>query len=91
MTDNVILPLDESLGNSSQMSRVDLIAFDQPAASITDDSSAFTVIWDTMEGSGYDLRGWSHAKVEDLIKNLEASDGIRVNVIPAHEPPFYGT
>ena len=88
MTDNVI---DDSLGNSSQMSRADLIAFDQPAASITDDRSTFSVIWDTMEASGGDLRGWSHAKVEDLIKNLEASDGFRVNIIPAHEPPFYGT
>ncbi|KAF8348155.1 armadillo-type protein [Amanita rubescens] len=72
------------------MSRVDLIAFDQPAALITDDRTTFTAIWDTMEASGSDMRGWSDAKVEDLIKNLQTLEGISVDIIPAHEPPFYG-
>lgn len=72
------------------MSRVDLIAFDQPAA-LTDDRTTFTAIWDTMEASGSDMRGWSDAKVEDLIKNVKILEGVGVDIIPAHEPPFYGT
>ena len=87
----VILTLDDSFDNSLQMSRLDLIAFDQPAASITDDRTAFATTWDTMEASGCDLRGWSDARLEDLIKNLETSEGLSVDIIPAHEPPFYGT
>ncbi|KAF8621549.1 hypothetical protein AX15_007718 [Amanita polypyramis BW_CC] len=72
------------------MSRTDLIAFDQPAAPVPGDEITFMRIWDSIEDSGHHMRGWSDAKIDDLIKNLRALEGLSVEIIPAHEPPFYG-
>lgn len=73
------------------MSRADLIAFDQPAAPASDGEITFINIWNAAEDPGHDMRGWSDARIEDLIKNLQALESLRLEIVPAHEPPFYGT
>ncbi|KAK2467833.1 hypothetical protein APHAL10511_000128 [Amanita phalloides] len=75
---------------TDMMSRADLIAFDSPAKSTPDDRTTFSMIWNSMEASGFDMRGWSDVKVEDLIKNLQSSEMLRLEIIPAHEPSVSG-
>jgi hypothetical protein len=63
------------------MSGDDLIAFDQPSPS---SKSTFISIWES-EDSVCDMRGWSDNKAPELVKKLQASHDMRLEILPDHE------
>ena len=78
------------LNGLPQMTRGDdLIAFDQPPPSSPSSKSTFISIWES-EDSVCDMRGWSDSKAPELVKKLQASQDMRLEILPDHEQPFRG-
>ncbi|KAM6502418.1 Armadillo-type fold [Amanita muscaria] len=69
--------------------RVDLIAFDQPSSPLVSEST-FMSVWNSMENSDCNMRGWSDKTVPDLIRKLEMNENMTFEMIPEDEQPFYG-